>query len=50
MIIIMLFSENNVLGPIHIDTYKFLGWAGGVTWFNLHFSFINHKNGKSIKA
>ena len=23
----MRFGENNVLGPIYIDIYKFLGWA-----------------------
>ena len=52
-IIIMRFSENNVLGPKYIDIYQFWRFVGGggvVTWSLLHFFIIIHKNGKRIKS
>ena len=46
----MRFGENNVLGPKYMHIYQFWGFAGWITWSNLQFFFIIHKNGKSTRA
>ena len=45
----MRFCENNVLGTIYYDIYKFWRFAGGITWSIFHFLFIIHKNRKSTR-
>ena len=66
VIIIIIFGENNGLGPIYINIYKFRGWWErgvhmvvpynfwglylGFICFTFHFSFTIHKNGTIPKT
>ena len=55
VIIIMRLGENNVLGPKYIDIYIYIYISispvrGEGYMVHLHFLFIIHKNGKSIRA
>ena len=48
--IIVRFGENNVLGTIYIDIYKF--WRGSLGGYMVHLTFLVyfHKNEKSTRA
>ena len=50
MIIIIVFDENNVLGPKYIDIYQFWGLARGRYMVHPNFLFIIHKKEKSTRA
>ena len=49
MIIIMRFSENNILGQKYIDIYQFQGLVGGRYIVHLIFLFIIHKDEKKVQ-
>ena len=45
-VIIVIFGENNVFGPLYIEKYQFRGGGGG-NWFTFHFSLTIYKNGNN---